>query len=110
MTTFFSLLRGINVSGQKNIKMDDLRKTFENLGFQNVKTYVQSGNVIFTGKDFDCTELEDKISGQIEEDFGFDVPVIALTMDKMRRIISNNPFLTDFSKDVSDRATTSCVG
>jgi len=62
MTTYISILRGINVSGQKLIKMDDLRKLYEILGFRDVRTYVQSGNVIFKGDDFEPSDLEQKIS------------------------------------------------
>ena len=101
MTAYISILRGINVSGQKSIKMDALRKMYENLVFQSVKTYVQSGNVIFKGKDFKIAVLEQIISRQIKKDFGFDVPVIVLTIDKLKKIIENNPFSKDPSKDAS---------
>ncbi|RAP31427.1 hypothetical protein DID78_01160 [Candidatus Marinamargulisbacteria bacterium SCGC AG-343-D04] len=46
--TYISLLRGINVSGQKKINMNDLKNLYESLGFQNVKTYIQSGHVMFS--------------------------------------------------------------
>mgnify|MGYP003557868968 CR=1 FL=1 len=90
MTTYISILRGINVSGQKLIKMDDLRKMYEILGFRNVTTYVQSGNVIFNGDHFELSDLEQRISKQIQNDFGFEVPVIVLTIDKLKQIIYNN--------------------
>jgi uncharacterized protein (DUF1697 family) len=101
MTTYISILRGINVSGQKLIKMDALKKSFENMGFQNVKTYVQSGNIIFTCNQFEINELEQKISRQIEKDFGFEVRVIVLTIDKLKQVIDNNLFLKDTDKDQS---------
>jgi uncharacterized protein (DUF1697 family) len=106
MTTYISILRGINVSGQKLIKMDALRKSYENMGFCNVTTYVQSGNVIFTGNDSEISELEQKISQQIEKDFGFEVPVIVLTIDKLKQVIDNNPFLKDLNKDQSSLHVT----
>lgn len=93
MTTYISILRGINVSGHKLIKMDALRKSYEKLGFRNVTTYVQSGNVIFTERKTEPDKLEQKISRQIKKDFGFEVPVIVLTVDKLNQIIDNNPFL-----------------
>ena len=99
MTTYISILRGINVSGQKLIKMDTLRKLYENFGFHNVTTYVQSGNVEFTAKEVKLNKLEQKISQQIEKDFGFEVPVIVLTIDELKQVIDNNPFLTDLNKD-----------
>ena len=101
LTTYISIIRGINVSGQKLIKMDALRKMYENMGFRNVTTYVQSGNVIFTSNDIELTEteMEAKISRQIEKEFGFEVPIIVLTVEKLKQIIDNNPFLNDANKD-----------
>jgi uncharacterized protein (DUF1697 family) len=101
MTTYVSILRGINVSGQKLIKMEALRKTYESLGFSNVKTYIQSGNVIFKGDDFNLKELAQKISQQIEKDYRFEVPVVVLSVEKLKHIISGNPFLRDSNKDQS---------
>ena len=101
MTTYISMLRGINVSGHNLIKMDALRKLYENLGFKNVTTYVQSGNVVFTGNDIDVYELGQRISQQIEKDFRYEVPVIVLTLSKLKQIIDNNPFLKDLSKDIA---------
>jgi len=101
MTTYISILRGINVSGQKLIKMDVLRKSYENMGLHNVTTYLQSGNVIFEGNDFEINTLQQKISQQIEKDFGFEVPVIVLTIDKLKQVIDNNPFVQNPNKDQS---------
>lgn len=101
MTTYISILRGINVSGQKLIKMDALRKSYENLGFCNVTTYLQSGNVIFSANNAKPNELAQTITRQIERDFGFDVPVIVLTIDNLKQIIDNNPFLKDSDKDTT---------
>lgn len=101
MTTYISILRGINVSGQKLIKMDALRQSYENLGFHSVTTYVQSGNVVFTGNKAKPDELAQTITRQIEKDFGFDVPVIVLTIDSLKQIIGGNPFLKDKDKDTT---------
>lgn len=81
--------------------MDALKSMYENLGFSNVASYVQSGNLVFTEKNTDPNILEQKISDQIKKDFGFDVPVIILTADKLKQIIDNNPFLNDSDKDES---------
>ena len=62
MTTYISILRGINVSGQKLIKMVDLQKTYEKLGFGSITTYVQSGNVVFTEKKATPKELAASIT------------------------------------------------
>lgn len=99
MTTYISILRGINVSGQKPIKMDALRKSYENLGFRSVTTYVQSGNVVFAGPPVKPEELALTITRQIQADFGFDVPVIVLTIDNLKQIIDSNPLLKDSDKD-----------
>ena len=101
MITYISILRGINVSGQKLIKMDALRNLYDNLGFHNVSTYIQSGNVIFRSDDIDTHKLEQKIFRQIEKEFGFEVPVIVLSVDKLKYIIDNNPFLKDTNKDMA---------
>ena len=86
------MLRGINVSGQKLIKMKALQQLYEDLGFRNITTYLQSGNVIFTIDEVNSKILEQRISVQIETDFGFNVPVIVLTIDKLKQVIDNNPF------------------
>ncbi len=92
-------MRGINVSGKKPIKMDALREMYENLGYMDVISYVQSGNIIFSSDEIDPKILEQKISGQIETDFGFEVPVIVLTVDKLKKIIESSPFVNDKNKD-----------
>lgn len=101
MTTYISILRGINVSGKNLIKMDALKKMYEGLHFKNVKTYIQSGNVIFSTQPGEEKEIADKIAKQIKKEFGFDVPVIVLTADKLREIIQQNPFIKDKQKDVA---------
>ena len=101
MTTYVSLLRGINVGGQKLIKMDALRKLYEGMGFHNVTTYLQSGNVLFKAEGCGIPMLERNISIRIEQDFGFKVPVIVLTTGKLDQVIDNNPLLKDPEKDES---------
>lgn len=101
MKTYISILRGINVSGHKIIKMDALRNLYENMGFSNVTTYVQSGNVIFSGQDIGIRVLEKQIYQQIEKEFGFQVPVILLSIEMLKHIIDNNPFVEDNNKDKS---------
>jgi uncharacterized protein (DUF1697 family) len=93
MTKFIALLRGINVSGQKQIKMPDLKSLFEESGFQNIETYIQSGNVIFTSKEKLPEKLEQKISLAIKRKFGFDVQVIVLTPEEIEYVLKNNPFI-----------------
>jgi uncharacterized protein (DUF1697 family) len=92
MTVFISLLRGINVGGQKRIAMADLVQLCTSLGFDNVRTYLQSGNVLFESQDRDPGRLSSKISENISAKFGFSVKVILRTSDELRRIILANPF------------------
>ncbi len=99
MITYISILRGINVSGHKIIKMAALKLLYENLGFQHVKTYVQSGNVIFQSKENNFQSLGHLISDQILKVFGFEVPVILLTVDQLKSIIENNPLKNDPTKN-----------
>ena len=93
MKKFVALLRGINVSGQKNINMSDLKLLFEEIGFRNVETYIQSGNVIFSSKDLSTNKLETKISSGIKKRFGFDVQVFILTPEEIESTLKNNPFI-----------------
>ncbi len=99
MERYISILRGINVSGKNLIKMTGLRTSFENLGFSDVTTYVQSGNIIFSGKKTSLKKLEQSIHQQIKKDFGFEIPTIVLTMEVLEKVISGNPFLKDPKKD-----------
>jgi uncharacterized protein (DUF1697 family) len=90
MSTYVAILRGINVSGHKVIKMERLRALFEDLGFANVKTYVQSGNVIF-GTDEPPAGLAPKIEKKILKEFGFDVPVLTKSARELTDIVARNP-------------------
>lgn len=101
METYISLLRGINVSGHKMIKMEQLRKSFEALGLDDVQTYVQSGNVVFMAPKQSLQILSKKIQEKIARDFGFSVPVIIRSSEEVRRAVKNNPFLKQRGIDSS---------
>lgn len=92
MPTHISLLRGINVGGNKKIRMADLKTLYESLGFGAVTTYVQSGNVVFDAESADVRALIARIEAAIAERFGFDVTVLLRTADDLRRVLDNNPF------------------
>lgn len=92
MKTYIALLRGINVSGQKIIKMELLRKALAELEFANVSTYIQSGNILFQSPLSDAKKIEKQIHDLIEKHFGFDVPVIVVTPDALRSVIDKNPY------------------
>ncbi len=93
MNKYIALLRGINVSGQKKIKMTDLQTLFESLSFSEVKTYIQSGNVIFSAKENKKEVNENKITAAIKHNFGFPVDVIVVTPQELESLIINNPFV-----------------
>ncbi|MDH6429185.1 MULTISPECIES: DUF1697 domain-containing protein [unclassified Paenibacillus] len=92
MTTYIALLRGINVGGNKIIKMLDLKAMFQALGFANVRTYIQSGNVVFESDEGSVSLLRGVIERQIHEVFGFEVSVIIRTLAEMENVIANDPF------------------
>ncbi len=101
MNTYISILRGINVSGHKLIKMDALREMITSLGFERVQTYIQSGNLVFQSKQTDEKKLAGKIEKEIIKTFGFEVPVLVIAFDELKKIVKRNPFLKDSSKDIS---------
>jgi uncharacterized protein (DUF1697 family) len=90
MNIFIALIRGINVGGHKKILMADLRALFESLGFEEVQTYIQSGNVVF--KATEETNLANKIVKAIEAKYGFIVPVLVKKGSELNEIILECPF------------------
>lgn len=86
------MLRGINVSGHKKVRMDKLKALYESLNLREVETYIQSGNVVFKSKSTRGDSLERKIEKKIAEVFGFEVRVLLRARDEFRGIIENNPF------------------
>jgi uncharacterized protein (DUF1697 family) len=92
MTTYISLLRGVNVGGKNRIKMDELAKLYESMGYSRVRTYIQSGNVLFDSADMDTGRLQREIEGKIMSVLGLDVRVLIRTRDELRDVIGRNPF------------------
>ena len=107
MKTYISMLRGINVSGQKMISMGELKKLYGYLGFKNVQTYIQSGNVLFECPDTNTSKVISKIEKTIKESFGFDVLVFIRTKDDFHKLIKNTPFS---KKDISKLYVTFLSG
>ncbi len=91
MITYVSMIRGINVGGKK-VKMDRLKKLYISLDFKDVKTYIQSGNVIFKSKESDQLKLSKIIENKINEIFAFDVKVLIRTKKEMDNVINGNPY------------------
>ncbi|HEU5396565.1 MAG TPA: DUF1697 domain-containing protein, partial [Verrucomicrobiae bacterium] len=101
MPICIAMLRGINVSGHKIIRMEQLRASFEDLGFRDVRTYVQSGNVVFDSGKNSTAGLSAKIEKKILTDYGFDVPVLLKTAEELERVIHDNPLAKAANLDES---------
>jgi uncharacterized protein (DUF1697 family) len=89
---YISMLRGINVSGQRKVNMQELRRLYASLGFEGVQTYIQSGNVIFRCPLTDPRRLTETIESEIRRSFGLEVKVFVRTSAEFRELVGNNPF------------------
>ncbi|WP_212958889.1 DUF1697 domain-containing protein, partial [Bacillus sanguinis] len=94
MTIYIALLRGINVGGHKVIKMADLKQMFESIGLKQVKTYIQSGNILFESEE-NIKFLKERIQSEIKNVFGFDVPVMLRTNEGFINMIKRCPYEVD---------------
>jgi uncharacterized protein (DUF1697 family) len=92
MTRYAAFLRGINVGGKNIIRMEDLTNSFCKMGFENVKTLIQSGNVIFDSESDNSAALEKKITISLSSQFNFDAVVMLRTINEIEAIIKLNPF------------------
>ncbi|MCP4443323.1 MAG: DUF1697 domain-containing protein [Aureispira sp.] len=101
MPRYISLLRGINVGGHKKIKMAELKAAYEELGLTKVKTYIQSGNVLFNTTKLDKTKLSLAIQKGIVDKWGFEVTVWVIDPKEWSTYIENNPFLSQKDIDTS---------
>ena len=99
MTTHLALLRGINVSGHNMIKMEALKSTLENIGFQNVQTYIQSGNVFVDSEEENPSKVGFQIKQEIFKVFGHEVPVVVVDKQDLEACFKNNPFLKEKEVD-----------
>jgi uncharacterized protein (DUF1697 family) len=92
MPVIVSMLRGVNVGGRNQIKMETLRALYESLGLEDPRTYVQSGNVVFRTKERNLSALAKRIEDAIERSFGFRPAVIVRTTSELRGAIARSPF------------------
>jgi uncharacterized protein (DUF1697 family) len=88
MQKYLSLLRGINVGGHKKVPMAELKKQYEKLGFKHVKTLLNSGNVVFEGKDQHLSHIPE----HLKKAFGFEIPVITIPFAQIVKILEKDPF------------------
>jgi uncharacterized protein (DUF1697 family) len=92
MPSYVALLRGINVGKSKRISMADLRALVEHLGGTDVKTYVNSGNIVFGHEETSEEKLETAIADAIKDRIGHEVPVVIRTGAELAKIVAGNPF------------------
>ncbi|SNY24492.1 DUF1697 domain-containing protein [Paractinoplanes atraurantiacus] len=96
MATYVALLRGINVAGNTRVSMDGLRKVFADLGHEDVKTYLQTGNIVFTagGK---AAQIAAELEKKVAADLGVSPTVLLRTVAEMSAVLDANPYLDDES-------------
>lgn len=92
MNNYIAFLRGINVGGNKKIQMADLKILFEKNNFKTVKTYIQSGNVIFQSNKNNTNTIAQKLEQVLQKQYGFSVSVIVKTKDEILQILEQCPF------------------
>lgn len=100
MKKYIVLLRGINVSGKNKLPMAELRNLLESLKFQNVQTYIQSGNIILDS-DKSKAAICEQIKEGIKTKFGYDIPIIAKTISEWEKVINEYPFSKENEKIVA---------
>jgi uncharacterized protein (DUF1697 family) len=90
--TYVALLRGINVGGKNKLSMTDLVALFEEAGVQDVRTYIQSGNVLFAASRGVVDGLAKAVTGEIEVRFGLKVPVVVRSLTALEAVVEANPY------------------
>jgi uncharacterized protein (DUF1697 family) len=93
MPIYVAMLRGINVGSRNRIKMDVLRSVFESVGCRGCETYIQSGNVVFSGGGCGPARLEKQLQGALEQAFQFRPAVILRSQEELKETVEKAPFL-----------------
>lgn len=91
MKRYIAFLRGINISGKNQIPMAELKKGFETLAFEEVKTYLNSGNVIFSSNEDNIEKFTNQIEIMIKKQFALDIPVFVVSKEELEDILCNAP-------------------
>ena len=119
MPVLISLLRAVNLAARNRVPMEGLRELYHSLGFDDVQSYVQSGNLVFRTNQRDLRKLADRIEGAIADQFGVETSVILRTVPELEQIVARNPFaarpdvapnkllVTFFAHDPREEACTS---
>lgn len=91
MEKYVALLRGINVGGKSKVKMATLKECFEMLGYQNVATYINSGNVIFESNRTDTQKMIHEIEAKLTDIFGFEIRLVVRNFENIKKIYNDVP-------------------
>lgn len=89
---YVAFLRGINVGGHHKVPMAELKTTLASIGFSDIKTLLNSGNVVFATAPTEIAALEAQMAGVLENKFGFPIPVLLRKMEDIQRLVADNPF------------------
>ena len=89
MKRYIAFLRGVNISGRNKVIMAELKKGVERLGYEEVKTYLNSGNVIFSSNENDIGSVTKRIVMMIKSQFDLDIPVFVIAKEKLEDILRN---------------------
>ncbi|MGE7919792.1 DUF1697 domain-containing protein [Viridibacillus sp. NPDC093762] len=108
MTNYIAFLRGINVGGHNKIKMAELKQMFEEMGFIRVKTYIQSGNVLFESDEKEPFILK-RIEHEIKTVFGLTISVVIRTSTELERITGECPFSKEAISDAEVSSEGECL-
>ncbi|MEM7124677.1 MAG: DUF1697 domain-containing protein [Chloroflexota bacterium] len=92
MNNYIALLRGINVGGHNKLPMKELATVLEKLGLADVKTYIQSGNVVFRSERTDIATLSEEITAAIGQSHGFSPQIFILRKEQLQAAIEANPY------------------
>lgn len=91
MVRYIAFLRGINISGKNKVPMVELKEGFEKLGLLEVKTYLNSGNVIFSSDTYDIGSFTNQIETMLKNQFQFDIPVFIISKEELEDVLHNAP-------------------
>lgn len=91
MRRYIALLRGVNISGKNKVPMAELKLGFESLGFPDVRTWLNSGNVVFSGEETEPAALTGQIEGMIQRRFGLEIPVFVLPQEELADTLRHAP-------------------
>ena len=91
--TYVALLRGINVGGRNRLPMAELARSFEHAGCASVKTYIQSGNVVFVAAPAIALKARESVAAEVSARIGSDIPIVLRSVADLARVVEKNPFL-----------------